>query len=109
MADRTLVIASGLSVALVSAASFAQTASPDRAASLPRTPDGHPDLQGIWDFRSATPLERPARFVGREFMTCDEVVESERLALEGNYGLRDILTGARYEERVAAPATGKTQ
>ena len=42
-------------------------------------------------------------------MTCDDVVESERLALEGNYGLRDILTGARYEERVAAAATGKTQ
>ena len=26
----------------------------------PRTPDGRPDLQGIWDYRSATPLERPA-------------------------------------------------
>ena len=50
-------------------------------APLPRTPDGHPDLQGIWDFRSATPLERPARFAGREFMTPEEVVEYERLAL----------------------------
>ena len=46
----------------------------------PRTPDGRPDLQGIWDYRSATPLERPARFAGREFMTPDEVVEYERLA-----------------------------
>jgi hypothetical protein len=52
----------------------------------PRTPDGHPDLQGIWDFRSATPLERPARFAGREFMTPDEVVEYERLALEREDG-----------------------
>ena len=25
----------------------------------PRTPDGHPDLQGIWASDSATPLERP--------------------------------------------------
>src|SRR6058998_339824 len=48
---------------------------------LRRAADGHPDLQGIWDFRSATPLERPARFAGREFMTADEVVEYERLAL----------------------------
>ena len=48
---------------------------------MPRTPDGQPDLQGIWDFRSATPLERPSRFAGREFMTPDEVVEYERLAL----------------------------
>ena len=27
---------------------------------LPRTPDGQPDLQGVWDFRTMTPLERPA-------------------------------------------------
>jgi hypothetical protein len=57
-----------------------------RAWSPPRTPDGHPDLQGIWDFRSATPLERPARFAGREFMTPDEVVEYERLAREREDG-----------------------
>jgi len=52
----------------------------------PHTPDGHPDLQGIWDFRSATPLERPTRFAGREFMTPDEVKEYERLALEREDG-----------------------
>jgi hypothetical protein len=46
----------------------------------PRTPDGRPDLQGIWDYRSATPLERPARFAGREFMTPEEIAEYERLA-----------------------------
>ena len=53
----------------------------DEARRVARLPDGHPDLQGTWDFRSATPLERPARFQGREFMTPDEVVEYERLAL----------------------------
>jgi hypothetical protein len=51
-----------------------------------RTPEGHPDLQGIWDFRSATPLQRPARFAGREFMTQAEVVEYERLAAEREDG-----------------------
>ena len=51
-----------------------------------RTPDGHPDLQGLWDFRSATPLERPARFAGREFMTPDEVVAYEQEALEREDG-----------------------
>ena len=52
----------------------------------PRLSDGHPDLQGTWDFRSATPLERPTRFRGREFMTPEEVVEYERLALEREDG-----------------------
>src|SRR2546423_963739 len=44
----------------------AQVSSPDtksKAASKPwtppRTPWGHPDLQGVWDYRTITPLERP--------------------------------------------------
>src|SRR5262245_42495806 len=48
----------------------------------PRTPDGHTDLQGVWDYRSATPLQRPARFAGREFLTPDEVIAYEQEALE---------------------------
>ena len=71
-----LFAALGFAVAFASPSPSAQT-----KGGTPRTPDGHPDLQGIWDFRSATPLERPARFAGREFMTPDEVVEYERLAL----------------------------
>ena len=51
-----------------------------------RTADGRPDLQGIWDYRSATPLERPAQFEGREFMTAAEVAEYERLAAEREDG-----------------------
>ncbi len=30
------------------------------AKALPRTPDGHPDLQGTYDIATLTPLERPA-------------------------------------------------
>jgi hypothetical protein len=52
----------------------------------PRTADGHPDLQGIWDYRSATPLQRPQQFAGREFMTADEAVEYERRAAEREDG-----------------------
>ena len=77
MPDRTLFIACGLAVALSSAAPLAQA----KKSPLPRTADGHADLQGIWDFRSATALERPARFAGREFMTADEVVAYEHEAL----------------------------
>jgi hypothetical protein len=57
-----------------------------RTWSPPRTSDGHPDLQGIWDYRSATPLERPSRFEGREFMTPAEIAEYERLAAEREDG-----------------------
>ena len=43
----------------------------------PRTPWGHPDLQGIWLDEFNTPLERPARYADREFLT-----DQERAALD---------------------------
>ena len=52
----------------------------------PRTPWGDPDLQGMWDTRTYAPLERPAEFGLREFMTKEEAAERERL------GLRRVVT-----------------
>src|SRR5438034_1750326 len=43
--------------------------------SPPRTPDGQPDLQGIWTNATITPLERPAEFAGKEFFTEAEAAE----------------------------------
>ena len=53
------------------------------AAAVPRTPWGHPDLQGTWDYRTITPLERPRELAGREFYT-----EEEAAKLEGRAGRR---------------------
>src|SRR5688572_10807393 len=36
---------------------------------LPRTPWGHPDLQGIWNNGTTTPLERPNDLADREFLS----------------------------------------
>ena len=44
---------------------------------MPRTSVGKPDLGGIWDFATITPLERPLKFAGKEFLT-----ESEAKMLE---------------------------
>ena len=46
----------------------------------PRAPDGHPDLQGMWVNRSATPLERPEQLKDRPFLSNDEVAELKRRA-----------------------------
>jgi hypothetical protein len=80
-----LVGSTATALAIVLIVSIAPSAQ-HRAWTPARTPDGHPDLQGIWDFRSATPLERPARFAGREFMTPEEVVEYEKLAADREDG-----------------------
>ena len=46
----------------------------------PRTPWGEPDLQGIWDFRTLTPLERPRELAGQEVWTDEEAAEFEQSA-----------------------------
>ena len=33
---------------------------------IPRTPDGHPDLEGVWTNSSLTPLERLREFEGKQ-------------------------------------------
>src|ERR1700688_1902494 len=37
-----------------------------------RTPWGDPDLQGSWSNATTTPLERPAKYAGREFLSAEE-------------------------------------
>ena len=46
----------------------------------PRTAWGQPDLQGVWDFRSITPLQRPERLGDQEFLTEEEAARLEQRA-----------------------------
>jgi len=50
----------------------------------PRTPDGQPDLEGIWSNATLTPLERPAELAGKQFFTEEEAAEYEKRILERN-------------------------
>jgi hypothetical protein len=64
----------------------AKTARPWKA---PRTVDGHPDLQGVWDFRTVTPLERPKELGGKQVLTDQEAEEFEVQAVDrANVDLR---------------------
>jgi hypothetical protein len=71
------------SAGLLLAASLAaqpQAQPKPESQTLPRTPDGHPDFQGIWTNATLTPLERRTEFVGKA-----TVFDEEALA----FGKRD--------------------
>jgi hypothetical protein len=45
-----------------------------------RTPDGQPDLQGVWTNATLTPFERPPELAGKAAITAQEAAEIERRA-----------------------------
>jgi hypothetical protein len=60
-----------------------------------RTPDGHPDISGIFTFRTLTPLERPAALEGQDTLSAEDAAQfeaSERVRL--NRDLFDPVDGA---------------
>ena len=78
-------------LALTPAAAAAQTAEP------PRTAWGDPDLQGVWDYSSITPMQRPERFGDRAFLTREEAA-----TLEQDAAARDRNAAAAPPRRAVA-------
>ena len=48
---------------------------------VPRTPWGAPDLQGVWDFRTLTPMERPDELADTQVLTAEEAAQFEQAQL----------------------------
>ena len=72
--------ATAMAIGALGVAVAAQT--PAKSWAAPRTPDGHPDLQGIWTNATITPLERPASLKDKPFLTEAEARALEQLAAE---------------------------
>lgn len=68
------------------------------AWSSPRTPDGHPDLQGYWTNETFTPLERPQELAGKEFFTRQEA--AAYLDKRRNQFLDQSRTDIHYDDAV---------
>jgi hypothetical protein len=83
MGHRALASVSAAAV-FVAVALSAAAPSAAQATKAPRTAWGKPDLSGIWDFRTITPLERPASLANKEFLTEAEAAKLEQDTVERN-------------------------
>jgi hypothetical protein len=80
-------LAAALTMIAVAALASVSEGQSTTATAPSRTPWGQPDLQGIWDFRSITPLQRPEELANKEFLTELEAAKLEREAVERNRSL----------------------
>jgi hypothetical protein len=81
--NRMLSVALSFLVLTVAAAS---AAAPESKLQPPRTKDGRPDLQGVWNFASDVPLQRPVKFADKKVLT-KEQFDAQRDALRNVLGL----------------------
>jgi hypothetical protein len=66
----------GALTALLIAPLAGQTKS--KSSAIPRTKDGHPEIQGIWTNATITPMERPAKFAGKPTISDAEATAYEK-------------------------------
>ena len=92
MSLRSLAAVAALSVVVVVVVSLGSVQAAAQTSSTPakrgtttfpsRTPWGDPDLQGIWNNGTVTPLERPSELAGKQVLTNEEANTFARQALE---------------------------
>ena len=103
-----LLLTAAAAVALAPLPAFAQS------ADVPRTPWGKPDLQGVWNFATLTPMERPAALAGQERLTEEDVAnivarsaQFTELLSERGVGFGSDVSADRRTSLVIDPPNGR--
>lgn len=70
---------------LAAPCAWSQAAKTKASYTPPKTPDGQPDIQGVWNNATISTLERPAEFGAKEFFTPQEALAFEKkFVVEGD-------------------------
>jgi hypothetical protein len=67
--------ASLFAVAIAANAAILGRQASGQAKNVPRTPEGRPDLHGVWDYATEMPLQRPDEFAGKKSLTPEEIAK----------------------------------
>ena len=96
-----------LTVSLVPVLAAGQTTT-SGSWTVARTPDGHPDLQGVWANNNATPLERPSEWAGKTRLTDEELAALRTSAAQATDPGQDALFGDQLVLAAIAGAKAET-
>src|SRR5579864_7233193 len=77
MNHRLVTSMGSLSIA-IAAALLAPASAAEQPGAAPRLADGRPDLQGVWDYRTITPMQRPVELGTKAFFTEEEAAAWEQ-------------------------------
>ena len=102
---------------LITSVCFVTTIDAQSTIDRHRTPWDTPDLQGVWDYRTLTPLERPNEFEGRTSLSPEELAAFTARTLarrnndqrrEGEADVRGAYNDFWLDYGSEASATGQT-
>ncbi|MBL4820704.1 MAG: hypothetical protein JKY98_06910 [Gammaproteobacteria bacterium] len=65
---------------------------------VPRTEWGRPDIQGVWNFSSNTPMQRPTQYGDRQFLTAEEIAEAQARKASADANSDSALPGGGVDE-----------
>ena len=100
MTNRCFVLLSAIILSVVAGPSFVGAQNADSSMAL-RTPWGRPDLQGTWNFSTATPFERPEELEGKDTLTDEEAAEYEQVLADRRRAGDSTSETASLEARIS--------
>jgi hypothetical protein len=104
MQSRSIVLIGAIAIAgaIAMPACYGSPSTNAPSPTTARTAWGDPDLQGVWRYEAAIPLERPAQLAGRATLTAEEVAARERVEKEQAAKRLEGLEGAAVGRRSVA-------